>query len=102
MNQIELDAPTAAPAPPKVAQPVVATAAGVPTAVAKVHEVVSSDTLSGIAKEYCGNAGLYMKIFEANKDQLEDPDCIKVGQKLLIPDRRSFPPPPRSPRRVIL
>jgi nucleoid-associated protein YgaU len=50
-----------------------------------VHVVVSGDTLSGIAKNYYGKAGLYMKIFEANKDILTNPDVIKVGQKLRIP-----------------
>jgi nucleoid-associated protein YgaU len=52
---------------------------------AKVHEVVAGDTLSKIAKTYYGEANKYMKIFEANKDQLTDPDKIKVGQKLKIP-----------------
>jgi nucleoid-associated protein YgaU len=50
------------------------------------HVVVSGDTLSGLAKKYYGKSSLYMKIFEANKDQLTNPDLIKVGQKLRIPD----------------
>ncbi|MBN2371541.1 MAG: LysM peptidoglycan-binding domain-containing protein [Vicinamibacteria bacterium] len=52
---------------------------------AKVYEVVSGDTLSKIAKKFYGDANKYMKIFDANKDQLKDPDKIKVGQKLKIP-----------------
>ena len=52
---------------------------------AQVYEVVSGDTLSKIAKHFYGDANKYMKIFEANKDQLADPDKIKVGQKLRIP-----------------
>ncbi len=52
---------------------------------AQVYEVVSGDTLSKIAKHFYGDANKYMKIFEANKDQLKDPDKIKVGQKLRIP-----------------
>lgn len=48
--------------------------------------VVKGDTLSAIAKKYYGNANAYMKIFEANKDVLTDPDKIKPGQKLRIPD----------------
>ena len=52
----------------------------------KTYEVVSGDTLSKIAKQFYGDAGKYMKIFEANKDQLSDPDKIKPGQKLKIPD----------------
>ena len=43
------------------------------------------DTLSKIAKEYLGNANAYMKIFDANKDQLNDPDKIRPGHVLRIP-----------------
>lgn len=49
------------------------------------HEVQAGDTLSKIAKRYYGDASLYMQIFEANTDQLKDPNLIKVGQKLRIP-----------------
>jgi nucleoid-associated protein YgaU len=49
------------------------------------HEVVSGETLSKIAQRYYGDASLYPKIFEANKDTLKDPDKIRVGQKLRIP-----------------
>jgi nucleoid-associated protein YgaU len=62
---------------------------GVATAVAapaKTYTVKSGDTLSKIAKEYLGNANAYMKIFEANRDQLNNPDLIKPGQVLKIPD----------------
>jgi LysM repeat protein len=52
----------------------------------QVYEVVSGDTLGGIAKRFYGNAGQYMKIFEANRDILDDPNLIKVGQKLTIPE----------------
>ncbi len=56
------------------------------TVPAKVYEVVGGDTLSKIAKKFYGDANKYMKIFEANKDQLKDPDKINVGQKLKIPE----------------
>jgi nucleoid-associated protein YgaU len=49
------------------------------------HEVVAGDTLSKIALKYYGDASLYPTIFEANRDQLKNPDLIKVGQKLRIP-----------------
>ena len=52
---------------------------------AATYTVKAGDTLSKIAKEHLGNAGAYMKIFEANKDQLSDPDKIKPGQVLRIP-----------------
>jgi LysM repeat protein len=54
-------------------------------AAAKTYTVKAGDTLSAIAKAQLGNAGDYMKIFEANKDQLVDPDKIKPGQVLKIP-----------------
>jgi nucleoid-associated protein YgaU len=52
---------------------------------AKTYTVQSGDTLSKIAKEHLGNANDYMKIFNANKDKLTDPDKIKPGQVLTIP-----------------
>ena len=54
-------------------------------AAAKPYTVKSGDTLSAIAKSQLGSAGDYMKIFEANRDQLSDPDKIKPGQVLKIP-----------------
>lgn len=50
-----------------------------------IHKVESGDTLGKISKEYLGEAGKYMKVFNANKDQLSNPDLIKVGQELKIP-----------------
>ncbi len=49
------------------------------------HEVVKGDTLSKIALKYYGDASLYPRIFEANRDILSHPDKIQVGQKLRIP-----------------
>lgn len=51
----------------------------------RTYTVKSGDTLSRIAKEHLGDANAYMKIFEANRDQLSDPDKIKPGQVLKIP-----------------
>jgi nucleoid-associated protein YgaU len=51
----------------------------------RIHKVVAGDTLSKIAKKYYGNANEYMKIFEANKNILKDPDKIFPGQELIIP-----------------
>lgn len=52
---------------------------------ATFYTVESGDTLSKIAKEHYGNANEYMKIFEANRPMLEDPDKIYPGQVLRIP-----------------
>jgi nucleoid-associated protein YgaU len=51
----------------------------------QIHLVVAGDTLSALAKKYYGKAGMYMKIFEANRDILNNPDLIRIGQKLRIP-----------------
>jgi len=57
--------------------------ANVPAPV-QAYTVKGGDTLSKIAKQFYGSANAYPKIFEANKDQLSDPDKIKVGQVLKI------------------
>ena len=51
----------------------------------ETYTVQAGDTLSSIAKKLLGNANAYMDIFNANKDQLSDPDKIKPGQVLKIP-----------------
>lgn len=51
----------------------------------KTYTVKSGDTLSGIAKSELGDGSAYMKIFNANKDVLSDPDKIQPGQVLKIP-----------------
>ncbi len=52
---------------------------------AKMHTVVSGDTLSKISKQFYGDPMKYMKIFEANKPMLKDPNKIYPGQVLRIP-----------------
>jgi nucleoid-associated protein YgaU len=49
------------------------------------YTVQSGDTLSKISKHFYGDANRYMKIFDANKDKLSDPNKIQVGQVLKIP-----------------
>lgn len=71
INKIKLAEPPAPAAPPAESE--------------QVHVVVAGDTLSALALKYYGKAGMYMKIFEANRDILANPDLIRVGQKLRIP-----------------
>ena len=52
------------------------------------YTVQAGDSLSKIAKQFLGNANDYMAIFNANKDQLSDPDKIKPGQVLKIPAKK--------------
>ena len=47
--------------------------------------IESGDTLSKIAKRYYGDAMQYPRIFEANREVIQDPDRIFVGQKIMIP-----------------
>jgi nucleoid-associated protein YgaU len=48
-----------------------------------VYEVKAGDSLSKIAARYPGVT--WNQIFEANKDQIKDPNLIHPGQKLRIP-----------------
>jgi nucleoid-associated protein YgaU len=52
---------------------------------ARTYTVQPGDNLSKISKQFYGDANKYMKIFEANKDKLTDPDKVKAGMDLLIP-----------------
>jgi nucleoid-associated protein YgaU len=52
------------------------------------YTVQAGDSLSKIAKQFLGSANDYMAIFNANKDQLSDPDKIKPGQVLKIPAKK--------------
>jgi nucleoid-associated protein YgaU len=50
--------------------------------------VKSGDSLSKtIAKTAYDNAGEHMRIFEANRNILTDPNLIKPGQKLVVPQK---------------
>ena len=49
------------------------------------YEIVSGDTLGGIAKRFYGTASAYMKIFAANRDIITEPTKIYPGQKTSIP-----------------
>ena len=62
-----------------------ASATGATASAATTYTVKSGDTLSKIAKSLLGDANAYMDIFNANRDQLTDPNAIKPGQVLKIP-----------------
>ena len=55
---------------------------------ATTYTVKSGDSLSAIAKSVYGDAGKWHQIFEANRDQIKDPDLIHPGQELKIPEER--------------
>ncbi|MGH8073537.1 MAG: LysM peptidoglycan-binding domain-containing protein, partial [Lysobacter sp.] len=51
----------------------------------QTYTVARGDTLSQIAKQFYGKASEWNTIFQANRDQLDDPDLIQPGQVLKIP-----------------
>lgn len=51
----------------------------------QTYTVQSGDTLWKIAKNHYGDGAQYMQIYYANRDKLDDPDMIQVGQELVIP-----------------
>lgn len=51
----------------------------------KSYTVVKGDSLSKIAKRFYGDAQQWQKIYEANRDQIKNPDLIYPGQTFRIP-----------------
>lgn len=62
-----------------------ATASAQGSSSGRTYKVQPGDSLSKIAKEFYGNANEYNRIFEANRNQLNDPNKIQAGQELVIP-----------------
>lgn len=56
-----------------------------PAKTESTYIVKKGDSLSKIAKDQYGDANEWRKIFEANRDQIQDPDLIHPGQTLRIP-----------------
>ena len=54
---------------------------------ALTYTVAKGDTLSKIAKKFYGDSKQWRRIFEANKDTIENPDLIYPGQVLKIPNQ---------------
>jgi nucleoid-associated protein YgaU len=75
----DIDAPAAAAAAAASAS------TGGTTSVARRYMVQPGDSLSKISRQFYGDANKYMKIFEANKDKLADPDKVRAGMELVIP-----------------
>jgi nucleoid-associated protein YgaU len=77
---------SSAPADPVAAQPGPPEAAPAQTGSApRTYTVVAGDSLSAIAQREYGAAKQWKVIFEANRDQISDPDRIQPGQVLKLP-----------------
>ena len=59
--------------------------AGVLGAADVFYTVVAGDTLGSIAQQFFGDSSQWTVIFEANQDQISNPDLIFPGQVLRIP-----------------
>ncbi|QOW19513.1 LysM peptidoglycan-binding domain-containing protein [Lysobacter ciconiae] len=53
----------------------------------ELYTVKPGDTLSHIAKNFYGKASAWNTIYDANRDQLDNPDRIQPGQVLRVPAR---------------
>lgn len=51
----------------------------------RTYTVKSGDSLSAIAEREYGDAGAWRRIYDANRDKIDDPDMIHPGQELTIP-----------------
>ncbi|MFN2383963.1 MAG: LysM peptidoglycan-binding domain-containing protein [Gemmatimonadota bacterium] len=49
------------------------------------YTVESGDSLSKISQRFYGDANAWRRIFEANRDRIDDPDMIQPGWTLTIP-----------------
>jgi len=57
-----------------------------PAVTRRTYVVVEGDSLSKIAKREYGDANKWLKIYEANRNIIKNPDLIYPGQELHIPD----------------
>jgi nucleoid-associated protein YgaU len=62
-----------------------ASAPEAPVSKDEFYEIKSGDTLGGISKQFYGKSSQYMRIFEANREIISDPNKIYPGQKIRIP-----------------
>jgi hypothetical protein len=53
---------------------------------ARTYTVKPGDSLSKISREFYGDANKYEKIFQANRDKISDPNKIRPGEELVIPE----------------
>jgi nucleoid-associated protein YgaU len=88
-SNVQAGSATTATPPPKAdfsnVQSGAASSAKIDPPAAKTYTVVKGDSLSKIAKHLYGNANRWHDIFDANRDQLDNPDLIQPGQVLKLP-----------------
>lgn len=50
------------------------------------HKIKANDSLFKLAKRYYNDGSKWTEIYQANKNEMKDPNSLKIGQELLIPD----------------
>lgn len=89
-SNVQSGVETTAPVAPKadfgnVQSGVASTARTVEPPAPATYTVARGDSLSKIAKKVLGDANRWREIFDANRDQIANPDLIQPGQVLKLP-----------------
>ncbi|MGR3713781.1 MAG: LysM peptidoglycan-binding domain-containing protein [Shimia sp.] len=79
-SQTSETAPEVVPTAPEAETPVVKTPA------VQIVTVQPGFTLWAIARERYGEGPMYVRVYEANKDKIRDPDLIYPGQVFTVPE----------------
>ncbi len=77
--------PVAKQVPVVTAKAVTSTPMNATKATAQEYIVKPGDTLARLAQQFYDSAYKWGKIYEANKDQVKNPNYIFIGMKLTIP-----------------
>jgi LysM repeat protein len=75
-GEIQAAAAPAAPAP---------SAAAAPPPAVRTHVVSAGETLGTISSRYYGSPAQWNRIFDANRDRIQNPNNVRVGTALVIP-----------------
>jgi len=51
----------------------------------RIHVVKKGETLYGIARRYYNDGRQWRRIFQANRDRIQEPNQLPVGLRLIIP-----------------
>lgn len=74
------EAPQPDPAPPPAAP------TAQPEPAPRTYTVQRGDTLRAVAQRFYGDEMAWRRIYEANRDKIENPDLIYPGQEFVIPE----------------
>ena len=67
------------------------------------YVIQRNDTLSGIAEKFYGDKNLWRAVYEANRDEIKNPEVLVVGKEIVIPSVKKSKiekPATRNPLRL--